>query len=199
MRSIALLLATVGQLHTALGWASAPRSALARPTARLTARRPVASLRLDGSGGQTDIELAKCDMAVLAIYSLGQSCVEIVATGEFKSTPSFSPQDLVDITQALNEAASSACGWLVAATLLAHTGILARPLEREPLRVAANVLGVFLLAGPLDLALGAVSLSLTEADGAVASAVLTARALALPVHLLLLIGWRAVLAPSMMF
>lgn len=194
----ACLLVVMGAAQTA-GWAASAHGAR---TQRLARARPapsrVRALHADGDDGEADLELAKLDMSVLAIHSLIHSSGVIIASGHFDPSPILTVQDLVDISGSLNAAASSSVSWGVAALLLARTGILRRPLERDAPRAGRVVLLVFCLAAPLSLACSAATAAL-GADWASAAGALAAESSVLPARLVVLVGWRVFIAPRMMF
>jgi hypothetical protein len=214
-RSHFLLLVALTRASLSAGWAPLPaacsleRHPLSAGRASLPATRartapPRCAALLSSSDDEIDVELAKCDMAVLSIHSLVHSTAQIVGTGTFDPTPSITADDLIDIAHAFNDAASSALGWFAAAVILSRwTGIMRRPLEREPVASARVVLLVFCLGGPLALALKSLAVALersTELVDLVAVAdALRGDMLDLPLRLALMIGWRAFLAPAIMF
>ena len=171
--------------------------------ARRTARaQPVRAFTLAlRPGDDADIELAKCDMAVLSIHSLVHSIVDIVANGTFDPMPTLSVDDLVEISGALNCAASSSIGWLVAALLLTRrTGVLCRPLERDARVASRTLVAAFALAAPISVACRAAAVALgSPDDGAAMAHALSQEVHDLPSRLAVLLGWRIFLAPALMF
>ncbi|KAJ1623944.1 hypothetical protein T492DRAFT_1051396 [Pavlovales sp. CCMP2436] len=180
-------------LRSAAGWvqlgALPLRSTPGAPSVAIIARLP----------NDVDLELAKCDMSVLAMLSLGRTIWDTVANGSINSVPGITQRDLVEISGAFNDAASSALGWVVAAVLLSGTGVLKRPLERSSAKTAQVVVLVFCLAGPISLTLKSISLALIEPNLAATLSVLACDVHDLPFTLVLLLGWRVILAPAVMF
>lgn len=194
-----VLLVALGGAPVA-GWAHAGSLAGRQATSLRALAAPPAAARVRALRlGEADLELAKCDMSVLAIHSLVRSTTAIIANGHFDPTPTLTVQDLVDISEAFNSAASSSFGWLAAALLLTRsTGILRRPLERDTLRACRAVLLVFSLAAPLSVMCRSTSIVLSSADWTFAADALSYELGDLPSRLAVLIGWRVFIAPAVL-
>lgn len=148
-------------------------------------------------GDGVDVELVKCDASLLAIYALGKATVEITTHGQFDPNPTITTQDLVDIAHSFNDAASGALGWVLAGVLLQGANIFQRPLERDVGTVSKAVVRVFALGGPLGLALKVLALSASGANDPALELLMGLPDL--PVQLALLLMWRVLVAPGMMF
>lgn len=145
-----------------------------------------------------DVELIKCDTAIISIYALGKATVDTVTHGHFSPNPSVTAQDLVDISHAFNDAASASMGWLVAGALLRNLGVFRRPLDRDRRRAAALVLAVFAIGGPLGVLFKVTALAAGVRGHEALLELLISSLLELPAKLAVIVAWRLFIAPALM-